>query len=295
MKAKTKYLLILICFCVLVSGCGGMPEKLVIGMAPYNNPAKLINDFKPVKDYLQKEMGVTIEVTVPVDYFGLVDAMRQKKVDIGFYGPFSYIAGEREVNLEPLVVQCRKGSGTVYYSTIITRSDSGIKDLEDLKGKRFAFVESGSTSGFVMPFALFKSRDIDINQYFGSIKYSGTHDSVAMDVINRVTDAGAMDDIVFAQMLEDKEFNPEDINIIWKSEPIPASPYVARADLDSRLKAEFKTAMLTLHEKAPDILRSYDANAEKYEACSSSTYNSIRNVAEILGDEFMIEKFLKQR
>lgn len=288
-------LCLLIFFALIITGCYYSRHKIVIGMVPYNNPADVIKDFNPIKEYIENETGIDIEVVVTGDYLGLIEFMKAKKVDIGWYGPFSYVAGDSVVKLEPLVVQYRKGSGIGYFSQIIVRSDSGIRNINDLRGKRFAFVETGSTSGFVIPSALFKSRDIDIQQYFTTIKYSGTHDSVAIDVINKNVDAGAMDDIVLNSMVDTGKLKREDVKVIWKSDVIPGSPYVARSDLDKTLKDKFKAAMLSIHEKAPQALKTHDQRVEKFVECDSSTYNSIRNTAKILGEEFIKEKFLKKK
>lgn len=295
MKIRILLVLVIFYFVVLLAGCSSAHQSIVIGIVPYNNPTEVVDKFKPIKDYLQKEMGVAVEVVVSKDYLGLISAVKKKKVDIGLFGPFSYISGESEVKLEPLVVQYRKGTGTNYCSMIIARRDSGIKAIEDLRGKKFTFVDPGSTSGYVIPYALFKSRNINIQEYFKSIKFSGTHDSVCRDVINGSVDAGAMDDIVFNHMLSSGKLIKEDIIIIWKSESIPGSPYVARADVDKKVKDRFKEAMLAIHEKAPDALKSYNQNAEKYVECDRGTYNSIRNTASILGKDFIIDNFLKNK
>ena len=103
---------------------------------------------------------------VTEDYVSLIKGMKNETIDIGYYGAFSYIAAESEMELNPLVVESRKEIGIYYNSLIITHKDSGISSIEELKGKRFAFVDSGSTSGFVLPYALFKSRNIDYGEFF---------------------------------------------------------------------------------------------------------------------------------
>lgn len=291
---KKFIILFLMLVTILMTGCSNVPKTLTIGMVPYNNPTEIINKFEKIKGYLEKEMGVKIEVSVAPDYIGLIEAMKEKKVDIGYYGPFSYVAGEKELNLDPLVVSYRKGAGTSYYSLIITKMDSGIKTIDDLKGKKYAFVDPGSTSGYIIPFAMFKSRDITVEKNFSYIQYAGSHDSVALSVLNGKVDAGSMDDIVLNHMIEAGKLKKNDLNVIWKSEPIPGSPYVARADLSSELKDKFKAAMIAIDKKAPNALLSYDKNVEKFVACDSSFYNDIRNTAEILGQDYIINKFLKK-
>ncbi|MBC7958909.1 MAG: phosphate/phosphite/phosphonate ABC transporter substrate-binding protein [Vallitaleaceae bacterium] len=269
------------------------PNKLTIGLVPSSNPEEMLKNFKPIESYLEKEMGVEIDVMVPENYLGLIEKMKEKKVDIGWFGAFSYIIAEREVPLEPMVIQYRNGYGLFYHAIIIVRKDSNIKSIEDLEGKSFAFVDGGSTSGFVIPSALLKSRDIDAETYFSEIQYVKSHDNVAKGVLDKTVDAGAMEDLTFTKMIANKEINEEDYLVLWTSDEIPGSPFIARADLSNHLKDSFKSAMLSIHEKDPTAIKSYDARIEKYVTFEDKLYNGIRNVANILGDDFVIEHFLK--
>jgi len=71
--------------------------------------------------------------------------------------------------------------GPYYYSTILVRGDSKIHNLAQLKGKRIAFVDQKSASGFLYPQVLFKKQKIDPLKYFSEITYSGNHEkSVAL-------------------------------------------------------------------------------------------------------------------
>ncbi len=287
---STVFIIILVAFI----GCNSTPKKLTIGLVPSNNPQKMVNDFKPISKYLEKEMGMEVETIVPEDYLGLIEGMKDKSIDIGWYGAFSYAIAGREIELEPMVIQYRKGFGTSYHSLIIVRSDSNINGIEDLENKSFTFVDPGSTSGFVIPSALFKSRHIDIDQFFNEVRYSGEHDSVPLDVLEKVADAGAMEDLTFDRMVNEGVINSDDFIIIWKSDKIPGSPFIARSDLDDSIKKDFKKAMLTIHINNPNAVKSFDKRIERYVEFDDSIYNGIRNIARILGDDFVMENFLKK-
>ena len=273
----------------------GKPSSITIGMVPYRDSNTLIEDFEPTRIYLEKEMDITVKVVVPNDYRGLLEGMKKNEIDIGYFGPFSYIASENEIELEPLIVSYRKEVGMYYSSLIVTRSDSNIFSIEDLKNKKYAFVDKGSTSGYVIPLSMYISRNIDIDTFFSTVKFSGTHNNVALDVLKKQADAGSMDDTVYNQMIHDGDLSSDDLRIVWKSEPIPGSPIVAKAELNKNIKESFKKAMIEISEKNPEAIASFDINTEKYIECDSKTYNSIRNVAEILGDNFVVGQFLQKK
>jgi len=78
---------------------------------------------------LEEATGYKVVTSIPDDYAGLIRAMKNKDVDIGCFGAFSYIAAKSEMELEPLVIQYRKSSGITYRSLIVTRQDSPIHSI----------------------------------------------------------------------------------------------------------------------------------------------------------------------
>ena len=177
---KTRGLLVVFFIIMLVSSCNSSRETLTIGLIPVRDNEEMLKDFEPMKDYLEEQIGLPIEVVVTENYVRLIQGMKSEEIDIGWYGAFSYIAAETEVDLTPLVVQDRKDTGTYYNSLIINPKKSAILSIEALKNKRFAFVDSGSTSGFILPYTLFKSRNIDYEHFFSHSFYAGSHDRVPL-------------------------------------------------------------------------------------------------------------------
>jgi phosphonate transport system substrate-binding protein len=292
-KRRLGSICIVLCLSLIVTSCIGSQEKLTIGLIPVRDAGELEEDFEPIRVYLEEQLGMPISVTVTENYVSLIEGMKNETIDIGWYGAFSYLAAESEIELNPLVLETRKDLGAYYHSLIITHKDSGIRSIEGLQGKRFAFVESGSTSGFVLPYALFKSRDIDYEQFFSRIHYAGSHEQVPVDILTNQADAGAISDITFNKLISDGKIKKDDFFIVWKSENIPGSPFVARGGLDKDVQENFTDAMLSIHKDLPEGLNAFDPSIEKYMKVESKHYNTVRNIATILGKDYMYEYFLK--
>lgn len=266
--------------------------KLTIGLIPVKDTAEMKADFEPIRSYLEERLGLPIEVVAVDNYLSLIEGMKNAKIDIGWYGAFSYIAAESEIELTPLVVQQRKDTGMYYNSLIVVQKDLGIHSIEELEGKKFAFVDSGSTSGYILPYTLFKSRHIDYETFFSETYYAGSHEQVAFNIQHQQADAGAISSAQYNNLIRDGKIQPKDMNIIWKSEDIPGSPYVASKDLNKSIQKNFTIAMLNIHNEAPTILENYDDSIERYVEVDSMSYNPIRNIANILGKQYMYERFL---
>jgi phosphonate transport system substrate-binding protein len=236
--------------------------------------------------YLERELKVRIVVSVAKSYQDLVSKMGRGDVDIGFYGPFSYILAEKSQRLVPLVVRERKDLGISYKSVIISRSDSAFRAVEDLRGRSMAFVDPASTSGFLVPDSLFISRQLDIEKFFSSYHFSGSHDKVVEEVLDRRADAGAVSRSILNSLIASGKVRSEDLRTLWMSESIPGSPIVARADMAPRLRDGFKKAMLAVDQADPSALAAYDPATLRFVAAEPEMYDGIRNIVTILGTKF---------
>jgi len=286
-------MILLIILCSLLVGCNDQKRTLTIGMIPVRDKENMIENFEPIRQYLEDQLKVPVNVIVTKDYASLVNDMKNKTIDIGWYGAFSYIAAESQLQLTPLVVQDRVGIGVYYQSMIITHSDSKIHSIDDLENSTFTFVDSGSTSGYVLPYALFKSRDLDYEQFFEHVLYSGSHHQVAFDIKNRVADAGAISSTQFNRLVKDGVIDEKDYRVIWKSDDIPSSPFVARSDVDEEIQKKFTSALVNIHLVQPEALEKFDDSIQKYVEVDKNIYHSIRNIATILGKDYMVKYFLK--
>ncbi len=237
-----------------LSSCGGtgkQDQSLRIGFVPSENVQQVAQNAQPLVDILQKELGIEIQPFVATDYTGVVEALRAKKLDIAFLSPASYVLAKSEADIKVVLKSERKGS-PYYYAAIITRSDSGIRGLEDLRNKTFAFSDPVSTSGHVFPRKMFKEKGIDPVRDFKNVIFSGGHDATVLAVLNRKVDAGATfanfpdgKDAAWMQYLKDPKEQKE-IRAIAYSEPIPADNLVFNATVNPELAKKIEKIFLDL-------------------------------------------------
>lgn len=206
---------------------------------------------QPLVEILRKHLGMEIQPFVATDYTGVVEALRANKLDVAFLTPASYVLAKNETNVRVVLKSERKGIPS-YYAAIITRVDSGIKTLDDLRGKTFAFGDALSTTGNVFPRKMLKEHGIDPVRDFKQVLYSGGHDATVLAVFNGKVDAGATyanspdgADTAWMRYLK----SPEDvrkIHAIAFSEPIPADNLVVNGKLDERLAQKIENVFIEL-------------------------------------------------
>src|SRR3989338_3962917 len=216
---------------VILAGCqtgdnvkvsGGEIKVLKMGLIPADDAEEMLRSYEPVKEYLSKELGIPVEIQVTSDYTAAIQAMRAKHIDMAWFGPFSYIIAANVADAEAIVNGVRRSDGkSDYHSIIVTKADSGIETLEDLKGKSFAFVDPASTSGNLIPRKMLIENGIDPDKDFSRSYYAGTHNAVEYAVANGKVDAGADSDNSYDRMVRAGEINSKVNKIIYTSPSIP--------------------------------------------------------------------------
>ena len=273
-------------------GCGrssSAPNMLRVGFVPSEDAQQVIQNAQPIIEILRRGLDMEVQPFVATDYTGVVEALRANKLDIAFLTPASYVLAKNEARIRVALKSERRGS-PYYYAAIITRSDSGIKKLEDLHGKIFAFGDPLSTSANVFPRKMLREHGIDPVRDFKQILYSGGHDATVLAVLNRKVDAGATyanspdtRDTAWQRYLK----NPADVQRIYPiafSEPIPADNIVVNENLDARVAKKIEEIFLDMSRDPSGKRMLRDLyQIDGFVPAADSDYDSVRQAFKIAG------------
>ncbi|MGY4631164.1 phosphonate ABC transporter substrate-binding protein [Thermostichus sp. OS-CIW-29] len=262
------------------------PKELVIAEVPVESAADYEARYAPFLDYLKQKLGIPVRLFVAGDYTAVMVSQAQGQTHVAFYGPGSYVDAIEKANapIEAFVKEDSLRSGTVYHSLILSKKGSGIKTLEDAKGKDFAFVDPESTSGFKVPMAYFcLEAKIKPKEYFKRVAFAGTHESVILGIAQGTIPVGVTWDTGISIATNKGQIKGiEDFEIIWRSDPIPSSPWAYRKDLPEDLKEALRTAYLE-YENTPEGQKWLEARGLKgFEPASDADYDPFRKVNDAL-------------
>jgi phosphonate transport system substrate-binding protein len=254
-------------------------DVLNMGLVPSEDPRVIMNDNQALLDELQKSLQMTIKPFVATDYNGIIEALRSKKLDIALLGPFSYVLATTVADVEAFALLETQRQGPTYRSVIIARKDHGIHNLKDLSGKTFAFVDPGSTSGFLFPKAGLIKAGYDPNTFFSRVIFSGGHDASAIAVQNGKVDGAAVADALLETAYNRGMLKEDEVAVIWTSEAIPGAPIVYRRDLPEKLKAKIRAAFGQIR----DVPWGPKSTIKRWAPVTDSDYDVIRETAKLLG------------
>lgn len=254
-------------------------QVLTVGLIPSEDSRAMIVNSQAMMDMLSKALGFAVKPFVAADYNGVIEALRSRRLDVAYLGPFSYVLGTTVADIEAFAVaETKKAGRTFYYSQIVAHKDSGIKAVGDLKGKTFAFVDPSSTSGHLFPKAGLLKAGFNADKDFGRVIFSGSHDSSAIAVQNKKVEAAAIADRILDAAVAKGLVKREDLVEVWKSDPIPESPTVWRKDLPADLKTRVQAAFL----QVKDIPWSDQGVLNGFHPTTDAAYNIIRDTAKVL-------------
>jgi phosphonate transport system substrate-binding protein len=256
------------------------PDTLRVALLPDENAATLIQNAQPLKKYLAETLGRKIEIIVTTDYSSMIEAMRFGRIEIGYFGPFSYVlAKSRAAEIEPFGVGVEKGKPT-YSSVLIATAGGPVKSLKDIEGQPFGFGDQASTSSHLAPRAHLVKNGL-VGDLHYKVVHLGTHDAVARAVQAGQIPAGALSEPILRSLIERGMIDPAKIVELDLTAPIPNYPLTMQGYLAPELKEEIRKAFLELND--PEVLKSF--RVEKFAATDDSAYDVLRETAELLNLE----------
>jgi phosphonate transport system substrate-binding protein len=149
-----------------------------------------------------------------IDYAATVEGLAAKKLDLVWYGGFTSVQAVRRTEGKATRVVMRE-EDAVFKSVFITRPDTGITKLGDLKGKTFSFGSVSSTSGHLMPRYFLLKNGINPDRDFAQkLAFSGAHDATALWVEGGKVDAGALNFLVWEKLVKHGKVEPRHHTLI---------------------------------------------------------------------------------
>jgi phosphonate transport system substrate-binding protein len=221
------------------------PSTLVFAYTPVEDPAVYAKVWDGFVKYLEQMTGKKV-VFFPVQSNAAeIEAMRSGRLHIAGFNTGSNPIAVNCAGFVPFAIMGTNDGKFGYEMEIIVPADSTIKTPADLKGKKVAFTDPTSNSGYKAPLAILKADfNLEPDRDFTAV-FSGKHDNSVIGVANKDYDAAAVANEVMFRMFERKVVERDKIRTIYKSATFPTTGYGYAYNLDPALVEKIKQAFFT--------------------------------------------------
>lgn len=280
-------------------GTKGNPIRLLL--TPSVDAQKVSNSAEQLVNYLQDATGYVIIASLPTSYIAVVEAFGSGKADIAAMNTFSYVLANQKYGVEAALKVIRRDGEQTYKGQFITRADSGIDSLYELNGRKIAYVDAASTSGYILPKALLDTMGIKPSEEVFAMK----HDNVVTMVYQKQVDAGATyysppdkktGEFLDARARVAKQYPDiyQAVKIIGFTEDIPNDPFAFRKDLPSIVKQRIIKALIDFQATPEGKKALYETySVEGLAPALDSDYNGLRKMITQFGGN--VEETLKKQ
>ena len=236
-------------------------DTITLGILPGGNPEIVQKQALVLAQKVQDKLKKPVQVLIPKNYKGLIDAIKTKKVDFAFFSSMTFVESEKETPLKVLLK--KTWDGPYYYSALVVKKKSALKSLKDLNNKIIAFVDENSTSGYLYP-QVYLQKNKMAAAAFKSVVFSGSH-AQSVDLLEKdkadVIAVFANDEKgikgAWTQFSKDKSIT---YRVLWISEPIPNDPIVVRSEFYTDNPKLTHEIMYTLIEIQNDLITRAEVN-----------------------------------
>ena len=237
----------------------------------------MIQDNQGLKEYLSRKLNKDIELVVSTDYSSMVEAARNGRLDLAYFGPLSYVLAKSKSDIEPFAARLKEGT-TTFQSCLIGNTDAGVTTFDAIKGKVFAFGDPASTSSRLFPELTLQDNGLTRGDDYTGV-FLGAHDAVAVAVQNGNAPAGGLSCPILQSLIARGVISEDKITLIAESEPIPQYPWTMRSDLSPELKEKVKSTFIELDDAK--VLEPFSADG--FATISDADYDVIRQAGDLLG------------
>jgi len=287
---------LIIIFSFMMASCtfkqgevGSIKNPIKIFFVPSVEAQLLEDQSSTIAKLLKEFTGLEFEIRIPTGYIAVVEAFGSKRADVGALNTFGYILAHDKYGAEAHLRAIRHGRST-YRSQIMARADDdSIQSLADLAGKRVAFVDPASTSGYLLPLKMLKEKEIKTGETVFAMK----HDNVVSMIYQKQVDAGAAfhspandGKIQDARRLVLAQYPDVEkkIKIVKLTDEIPNEPIVFRKDLPEEIKKKLRDGFLKLaaHPQGKEAMEKI-ATISDLKVTNDTDYEPVRKMLKALG------------
>lgn len=253
------------------------PKELIIAFGARISPEVTYKYYEELMNIVGEKLGRKVRFIQKQTYSEINDLIENQRIDFAHVCSGPYTKGYEDFGMEILVIPVINEK-RVYNCYIIVNKKSNINSFKELKGKKFAYTDPNSNTGFLVPNYLLLKMGETSKSFFRETFFTYSHDNSIKSVAENQSDGAAVDGIIWEFFNSMNPSITSRTKIIEKSPPYGIPPFVVHPELDQTLKMKLKNIFLNLHldKKAVPLLQKI--NVDRFEEGNITMYDSVNKM-----------------
>ena len=238
------------------------PATLIFAYTPVEDPAVYAKVWKGFLEHMEKVTGKKVQFFPVQSNAAQIEAMRAGRLHVAGFNSGSNPIAVACAGFKPFAMMASEDGSYGYEMEIITYTGSAIEKVQDLKGKKLAFVQETSNSGYKTPSAILKAEfGLEAKKDFEPV-FSGKHDNSILGVANKDYPAAAVANSVMQRMIARGVVKANQIKSIYKSQTFPTTAYGVVYNLKPELQEKIKQAFFSFPWKGSALAEEFGQSGE---------------------------------
>jgi phosphonate transport system substrate-binding protein len=256
------------------------PDPIIFGVFPRWNAQITVRDFTPLAEQIGHELGRPVRIETDKDFDSFMRRTYAGEFDVVHLNQLQYVRAHQAAGYRAIAKLCDSPDCTIR-AVIVTRRDSKLMKVRDLKGKIIAFGDPGAMVSHVLAKSLLLESALGPEQY--RTIFTKNPPNALLAVYNGEADAAGVGTPVFQQPEIRQRLDIRELRILAESRPIPHLPVAVRGDMDAKLASRIQRTLigLTRRSEGREILKKL--GIVRFEAVDDHQYAIVRSLMEETG------------
>lgn len=258
-------------------------EKITVALASVISPKASLSKYDYLLEYIESQIGEKVEIVQRQTYQEVDSMLRRGEVDFAFICSLSYVIGLEKGYIVDVAAPVVNGR-PFYQSYTIVNQNSPYQNLDDLKGKRFAYTDPYSYTGRLSMLSQLDKKGETSEHFFGKTYFTYSHDYSVKAIELGIVDGATVDGAMFDQMLATEPELSAHIRVIGTGDEAGTPPVVASKKVDPKKVETFSEILFNLrnHPEGRQLLK--ELGVDQYVPINQQDYQVIRQDLYLLGE-----------
>ena len=272
----------------MVSANWHRPE-IIMGIFPRRNTKVTYRMFSTLASHLSSIYGIPVKLETAKNFKQFWENIKQQRYDLVHFNQYHYVVAQANHGYRAIAMNEENGSRTLSGS-IITRKDSGIETLADLKDKTIVFGGGPrAMQSFIIPTWLLEKQGIGKDQY--RTEFARTPPNAIFSVYHKQADAAGAGDAALKMKQVQKAIHASELKYLALSDPLPHLPWAIASSMPEEQAKLLQSALLSMNNDAFGKIILKKAGLSAIHPALDSDYDGARKIiVDDYGEDFGVSR-----